>query len=227
MPRKLGVIAIAVVVTSLAVLGAAAARTSATPGVTSKSILLGGSGPLTGEAAAAGGVLRGADAYFKYVNGRGGVNGRKINFKYLDDAYDPALAVQNARQLIQQDQVFALFSTVGTNNNLAIRPFANASKVPHLFLASGATTFGRDYKRLPVHDRLPAELLRGGPGLRAVHAGDEAGRSRRSPSSTRTTTTARTCSPASSRARREQGQARREDVLRADRHRRAVPDRRS
>jgi branched-chain amino acid transport system substrate-binding protein len=149
MPRKLGVIAIAVAVLSLAVLGAAAARTSATPGVTSKSILLGGSGPLTGEAAAAGGVLRGADAYFKYVNGRGGVNGRKINFKYLDDAYDPAMAVQNARQLIQQDQVFALFSTVGTNNNLAIRPFANASKVPHLFLASGATTFGRDYKQYP------------------------------------------------------------------------------
>jgi branched-chain amino acid transport system substrate-binding protein len=141
--------AFAVSVLALVLLAPAGASTTATPGVTSKSILLGSSGPLTGEAAAAGGVLRGAEAYFKYVNARGGVNGRKINFKYYDDAYDPAKAVQNARQLIQDDQVLALFSTVGTNNNLAIRPFANASKVPHLFLAAGATTFGRDYRQYP------------------------------------------------------------------------------
>lgn len=141
--------ALAVSVLALVVLGAAGASTTATPGVTAKTVLLGSSGPLTGEAAAAAGVLRGAEAYFKYVNARGGVNGRKISFKYYDDAYDPANAVQNARRLIQEDQVFALFSTVGTNNNLAVRPFANASKVPHLFLAAGATTFGRDYRQYP------------------------------------------------------------------------------
>src|SRR6059036_2110271 len=72
-----------------------------------------------------------------------------IDFKYLDDAYDPAKAVANARQLIQQDQVFALFANVGTNNNLAIRDFVNAAKVPQLFVSSGATTFGRDYKKYP------------------------------------------------------------------------------
>jgi branched-chain amino acid transport system substrate-binding protein len=119
------------------------------PGVSSSTITIGSSGPLTGEAAAAAGVLKGADAYFKYVNSRGGVNGRKIDFKYLDDAYDPSRAVQNVRQLIQQDNVFALFSVVGTNGNLAIRDFANAAGVPTVFSASGATTFGRDYKKYP------------------------------------------------------------------------------
>jgi branched-chain amino acid transport system substrate-binding protein len=120
-----------------------------TPGVSSSTITIGSSGPLTGEAAAAAGVLKGADSYFKYVNSRGGVNGRKIDFKYLDDAYDPSRAVQNVRELIQQDNVFALFSVVGTNGNLAIRDFANAAGVPTVFSASGATTFGRDFKKYP------------------------------------------------------------------------------
>jgi branched-chain amino acid transport system substrate-binding protein len=121
----------------------------ATPGVTSNSVVVGSSGPLTGEAAAAAGVLEGAAAYFKYVNARGGVNGRKIDFKYLDDAYDPSKAVENVRELIQQDSVFALFSVVGTNPNLAIRDFTNAAKVPVVFSAAGATTFGRDYAQYP------------------------------------------------------------------------------
>ena len=145
--RTLAVIAAAVL--GLAVLGAAAAGTAGDPGVSGDKVVIGSSGPLTGEAAAAAGVLRGAEGYFKYVNSRGGVNGRQIEFKYLDDAYDPAKAVSNARQLIQQDQVFALFGTVGTNNNLAIRDFVNASKVPMLFVNAGATTFGRDYKKYP------------------------------------------------------------------------------
>jgi branched-chain amino acid transport system substrate-binding protein len=120
-----------------------------TPGVTQGTIAIGSSGPLTGEAAAAAGVLRGADGYFKYVNARGGVYGRKIDFKYLDDAYDPATTVQNVRQLLQQDNVFALFSVVGTNGNLAIRDYTNAAGVPQVFSASGATTFGRDYAKYP------------------------------------------------------------------------------
>jgi ABC-type branched-subunit amino acid transport system substrate-binding protein len=120
-----------------------------TPGVTSSTITIGSSGPLTGEAAAAAGVLKGADGYFKYVNARGGVNGRKIVFKYLDDGYDPARTVENVRELIQQDGVFALFSVVGTNGNLAIRDFTNAAGVPQVFSAAGATTFGRDYAKYP------------------------------------------------------------------------------
>ncbi len=145
--RKLA--AIAVLVLGLTVLGVAAAGTSGDPGVSDDKVVIGSSGPLTGEAAAAAGVLKGAEAYFKYVNSKGGVNGRMIDYKYLDDAYDPAKAVANVRQLIQQDQVFALFANVGTNNNLAIRDFVNAAKVPQLFVSSGATTFGRDYKKYP------------------------------------------------------------------------------
>jgi branched-chain amino acid transport system substrate-binding protein len=120
-----------------------------TPGVTAKTIVIGSSGPLTGEANGAGGILRGADAYFKWVNARGGVNGRRITFTYLDDADDPSQAVDNVRELIEQHQVFALFSIVGTSANLAIRDLTNLAKVPVVFSASGATTLGRDYARYP------------------------------------------------------------------------------
>jgi len=139
----------AIALAALLVAGIATASTTATPGVSATTITLGSSGPLTGEAAAAAGVLRGAEGYFKYVNARGGVNGRKIDFKYLDDGYDPSRTVQNVRQLIQQDNAFALFSVVGTNGNLAIRDFANASGVPTVFSAAGATTLGRDYVKYP------------------------------------------------------------------------------
>jgi len=147
MTRNLLVLAAAAL--TLALAGIAAASPTATPGVSSSTITIGSSGPLSGEAAAAAGVLKGADGYFKYVNARGGVNGRKIDFKYLDDGYDPSRTVNNVRQLIQQDNVFALFGVVGTNGNLAIRDFANAAGVPTVFSASGATTFGRDYKKYP------------------------------------------------------------------------------
>jgi branched-chain amino acid transport system substrate-binding protein len=127
----------------------AGARPAATPGVTGTEIHLGSSVPLSGEAAIAGNVARGAEAYFKYVNARGGVNGRKIKFTYLDDGYDPGRAVNNTIRLVQQEQVFAMFSSLGTNNNLAVRKLLNDSKVPQLFVSSGATTFGREYKKYP------------------------------------------------------------------------------
>jgi branched-chain amino acid transport system substrate-binding protein len=127
----------------------AGARPVATPGVTADEIHLGSSVPLSGEAAIAGNVARGAEAYFKYVNSKGGVFGRKIKFTYLDDAYDPGRAVNNTIRLVQQEQVFAMFSSLGTNNNLAVRKFLNDAKVPQLYVSSGATTFGRDYKKYP------------------------------------------------------------------------------
>src|SRR5919199_81881 len=128
---------------------AAGARPVATPGVSSTEIKLGGSVPLSGEASAAGNVARGAEYCFKYVNDHGGVFGRKISYKYLDDAYDPGRAVQNTIRLVQQEQVFAMFNTLGTNNNLAIRKYLNDNGVPQLFVAAGATTFGRDYRKYP------------------------------------------------------------------------------
>src|SRR5919204_6585962 len=129
--------------------GAAGARPLATPGVTSTEIKLGGSVPLSGEASLSGNVALGAEYYFKYVNDRGGVFGRKISYKYLDDGYDPGRAVQNTIRLVQQEQVFAMFNTLGTANNLAIRKYLNDNGVPQLYVAAGATTFGRDYRKYP------------------------------------------------------------------------------
>jgi branched-chain amino acid transport system substrate-binding protein len=136
-------------VAALTVAAVALGATRADPGVEATSILIGGTAPLSGEASAGAGVARGAEAYFKWVNAHGGVNGRKIEYRYLDDGYDPSRTVQATRQLVQQDKVFAIFNTLGTANNLAIRSFLNQSKVPQLFSASGATTLGRDYAQYP------------------------------------------------------------------------------
>ena len=143
--RVLGVIALALALST----GAASARPSADPGVSSGEIVIGGTVPLSGIAASYASVGRGAEAYFKHVNARGGVNRRKITYKYVDDQYNPAQTVQAVRQLVQQDRVFAIFNSLGTEHNLSVRSFLNATKVPQLFVGSGATTFGRDHKRYP------------------------------------------------------------------------------
>jgi branched-chain amino acid transport system substrate-binding protein len=143
--RRLGLILLALALSA----AAASARPSADPGVSSGEIVIGGTIPLSGIAASYASVGRGAEAYFKYVNGRGGVNGRRINYKFVDDQYNPAQTVQATRQLVQQDRVFAIFNSLGTEHNLAVRSFLNAAKVPQLFAGSGATTFGRDYRRYP------------------------------------------------------------------------------
>src|SRR5687768_10720999 len=143
--RVLGVIALALAVST----GAASARPSAEPGLSATEIVIGGTVPLSGIAASYASVGRGAEAYFKYVNARGGVNRRKITYKYVDDQYNPAQTVQAVRQLVQQDRVFAIFNSLGTEHNLSVRSYLNATKVPQLFVGSGATTFGRDHKRYP------------------------------------------------------------------------------
>ena len=120
----------------------AAARTderAADPGVTSNTILIGGTVPLSGIASSFAAVGPGAQAYFKYVNARGGVHGRKIDYRFYDDGYDPSRTVEMTRKLVGQDRVFAIFNSVGTANNLAIQPFLNAVKVPHLFAGDGSS----------------------------------------------------------------------------------------
>ena len=95
--------------------------------------------PLSGEASAFGSVGPGAKAYFDYVNATaGGVNGRKIEYRYYDDAYNPVQTVQLTRRLVEQDKVFAIFNSVGTANNAAIQPYLNQRKVPQLFVGDGA-----------------------------------------------------------------------------------------
>ena len=113
------VAAVALVV--LVVATGAGGSLSADPGVTSTSVLLGGTVPLTGEAAAFGAIGPGAKAYFDYVNSKGGVNGRKIEYRYYDDAYNPAQTVQLTRRLVEKDKVFAVFDPI----SLFLQPLGN------------------------------------------------------------------------------------------------------
>jgi branched-chain amino acid transport system substrate-binding protein len=140
---------LALLLVALAVVPAALAGGAADPGVTASTVTIGGTVPISGPAALFGSVGRGADAYLKYVNASGGVNGRKIRYLYLDDGYDPAKTVQLTRQLVEQDRVFAIFNTVGTDNNLAIRDYLNAAKVPQLFVGTGVNKIGDDYRSHP------------------------------------------------------------------------------
>ena len=94
--------------------------------------------PLSGEAAAFGSVGPGAKAYFDYVNAQGGVNGRRIEYRYYDDGYDPVQTVQLTRKLVEQDKVFAIFNSVGTAHNAAIQPYLNQRRVPQLFVGDGS-----------------------------------------------------------------------------------------
>jgi branched-chain amino acid transport system substrate-binding protein len=119
------------------------------PGITEDSIKIGGSYPFSGPASAYRSIAQGATAHFEYVNANGGVDGRKIEFMALDDAYEPPRAVQNARRLVQQEEVFALFNTLGTANNVAIWDYLNEQEVPHLFVATGASLWGADVDAHP------------------------------------------------------------------------------
>jgi len=125
------------------------AGSAADPGLTPTSIHIGGTTPLTGSAQAFSSVAKGAAAYFKYVNARGGVNKRKIDYEYLDDQYIPSETVRQTRLLVQDKKVFAIFNTLGTETNEAVRPYLNEVGVPQLFAASGSTSFGRDYRQYP------------------------------------------------------------------------------
>ena len=123
---------------ALVLASTAGAASTADPGITARTILLGGTVPLSGEASAFGSVGPGAKAYFDYVNSKGGVHGRKIKYVYYDDAYNPVQTVQLTRKLVEQDKVFAIFNSIGTANNAAIQPYLNAKRVPQLFVGDGA-----------------------------------------------------------------------------------------
>jgi branched-chain amino acid transport system substrate-binding protein len=119
------------------------------PGISDEEIKIGGSYPFSGPASAYRSIAEGAKAYFDLVNAEGGVDGRKIEFITLDDAYEPPKAVENARRLIEEEQVFALFNTLGTPNNVAIWDYVNEQKVPHLYVATGASLWGANPEEHP------------------------------------------------------------------------------
>jgi branched-chain amino acid transport system substrate-binding protein len=121
--------------------GASSARADNAPGVTDTEIKIGNTMPYSGPASAYGVIGRTETAYFKMINEQGGVNGRKINFISLDDAYSPPKTVEQARRLVEDEKVAFLFQTLGTAPNLAIRQYLNDNKVPQLFVSTGASVF--------------------------------------------------------------------------------------
>ena len=125
------------------------ANSASDVGVTPNSILIGATVPLSGPAAAYGTIAKAADAYFHYINDQGGVNGRQISYKYLDDAYNPAQTVPLTKQLVEQDQVFLTFGGLGTQDQTSVRDYLNQKKVPQVIVATGATTFAAEFDKYP------------------------------------------------------------------------------
>jgi branched-chain amino acid transport system substrate-binding protein len=122
-----------------AALAPANAQKKYDPGVTDTEIKIGNINPYSGPASAYGTTGRTEAAYFRKINAEGGINGRKINFISYDDAYSPPKAVEQARRLVESDEVLLIFSSAGTPSNTAIQKYMNAKKVPQLFVQSGAT----------------------------------------------------------------------------------------
>jgi branched-chain amino acid transport system substrate-binding protein len=128
--------------------GPAAAQKKYDPGASDTEIKVGNINPYSGPASAYGTIGKTIDAYFKKVNAEGGVNGRKINFISYDDGYSPPKAVEQARKLVESDEVLLIFQSLGTPSNTAIQKYMNAKQVPQLFVATGATKWG-DPKNFP------------------------------------------------------------------------------
>jgi len=126
----------------------AAAQKHYGPGVTDTEITLGQTMPYSGPASAYGTIGKAEAAYFDMINAQGGVNGRKIKLISLDDGYSPPKTVEQTRRLVEQDNVLAVFGSLGTATNTAIQKYLNERKVPQVFLATGATKWG-DPKRFP------------------------------------------------------------------------------
>jgi len=122
-----------------AALAPANAQNKYDPGVTDTEIKIGNINPYSGPASAYGTTGRTEAAYFRKINAEGGINGRKINFISYDDAYSPPKAVEQARKLVESDEVLLIFSSAGTPSNTAIQKYMNAKRVPQLFVQSGAT----------------------------------------------------------------------------------------
>jgi branched-chain amino acid transport system substrate-binding protein len=120
----------------------AAAQKRYDTGVTDTEIKIGNIMPYSGPASAYGIIGKTMSAYFRMINDNGGINGRKINFISYDDAYSPPKTVEQARKLVESDEVFLIFAPLGTASNAAIQKYMNTMKVPQLFVATGASRWG-------------------------------------------------------------------------------------
>jgi ABC-type branched-subunit amino acid transport system substrate-binding protein len=142
----------AIVSTAFAMLAAstsgALAQKKYDTGATDTEIKIGNIMPYSGPASAYGVIGKTEAAYFNKINAEGGINGRKINFVSYDDAYSPPKAVEQARKLVESDEVLFIFNSLGTPSNSAIQKYMNAKKTPQLFVATGATKWN-DPKAFP------------------------------------------------------------------------------
>jgi branched-chain amino acid transport system substrate-binding protein len=119
--------------------GSALAQKKYDTGATDTEIKIGNIMPYSGPASAYGVIGKTEAAYFRMINDKGGINGRKINFITYDDAYSPPKAVEQVRKLVESDEVLAVFNPLGTPSNIPVQKYLNSRKVPQLFVASGAT----------------------------------------------------------------------------------------
>jgi branched-chain amino acid transport system substrate-binding protein len=119
----------------------AASNAAEMRGVTATEIKIGQTMPYSGPVSAFGALGKGEVGYFKMLNERGGINGRKINLISLDDSYAPPKAVEQTRRLVESDEVALIFSTIGTAQNTAISKYLQSKNIPQLFVGSGASKF--------------------------------------------------------------------------------------
>ncbi len=142
-------IAVAALATAVAMAATAAhAQKKYDPGASDTEIKIGNIMPYSGPASSYGVIGKAEAAYFNKINAEGGINGRKITFISYDDAYSPPKAIEQARKLVESDEVLLIFQPLGTPSNAAIEKYMNIKKVPQLFVASGGTKFG-DPKHFP------------------------------------------------------------------------------
>jgi branched-chain amino acid transport system substrate-binding protein len=131
-----------------ALAGSADAQKKYDPGATDTEIKIGNIMPYSGPASAYATIGKTEDAYFRKINAEGGINGRKINFISYDDGYSPPKAVEQARKLVEADEVLLIFNPLGTPGNSAIQKYMNTKKVPQVFVSSGAAKWN-DPKNFP------------------------------------------------------------------------------
>lgn len=118
------------------------------PGVTDTEIKIGQTMPYSGPLSVYGQIGAAQVAYFKMINDKGGINGRKVMLISLDDGYNPSKTFEQTRRMVEKDNVLLLFNSVGTATNLAVRKYTNVKKVPQIFLAGGDSAWS-DYKNYP------------------------------------------------------------------------------
>ncbi len=126
-------------IATVAMSGTALAQKKYDTGATDTEIKIGNIMPYSGPASAYGVIGKTEEAYFKKINAEGGIKGRKITFVTYDDGYSPPKAVEQARKLVESDEVLVVFNPLGTPSNSAIQKYLNSKKVPQLFVATGAT----------------------------------------------------------------------------------------